>query len=169
MDMKAITKSFMWGCIFFNDNKRYKETVKFELNPQKKDRNFNGKEKGKVSLTWNCAFQMETEITWIFMVLLLSWEMYLFFLTKENYLCHSTVTLLCFKSWSLYWHQWLDLETLFEIFYFIKMMLQFSFRVHINFRQQFLDETNVGESITITGYQKCQHVGSLMAMILLCC
>lgn len=92
-----------------------------------------------------------------------------FFLTKEKYLCHSTVTLLCFKSWSLYWHQWLDLETLFEIFYFIKMMLQFSFRVHINFRQQFLDETNVGESITITGYQKCQHVGSLMAMILLCC
>lgn len=47
----------------------------------------------------------------------------------------------------LLWHQWLDLETPFDIFYFIKTMLQFSFRMNINFRQQFLEQTNIGESI----------------------
>ena len=65
----------------------------------KKGNNFTGKEKKKVSLRWKSEYQVKTKVTYIFMILL-SQEMNLLFLIKENNFCHSMVPLL-FKSWSL--------------------------------------------------------------------
>lgn len=46
-------------------------------------------------------------------------------------------------------------------------MLQFSFRMHINFLQQFLDETNIGESINYNWVPKIQKCGDSIVLLVI--